>query len=85
MNLNILQISGRKSLIIDKRYAYLLKMTSVQPLVALMREKGVNLLVGPSDVPGEGWYLDIDGNFRNAWSHGEKTGNVAKNPQDLFD
>ena len=66
-------------------FAYLLRATSARPLVALMSEKGVNLLVGPLDTTnGEGWYLDVHGNFGNPWSHGEKTGNVFTNPRRLF-
>lgn len=49
----------------------LLNNRSVPLLLGLMKDKGVDKLVGPND-----WYLEVSGNFRNKYSKGIKEGNV---------
>ena len=59
-----------------------LKGTSVDPLIALMREHHVDRL----ECPSRNWFLDVEGNFRNPASQELKEGRVTdlSNPGRVF-
>ena len=59
----------------------LLQAGSVEPLLALMRERNVELLTGEG-----AWSLDVNGDFVNRTSPSVKAGNLSElsQPGDLF-
>jgi hypothetical protein len=59
-----------------------LKGTSIDPLIALMREHGVDRL----EYPDRKWFLDVERNFRNPTSQDLKEGRVTdlSNPGSVF-
>jgi len=59
-----------------------LKGLSIDPLIALMQEHGVQRL----EYPSRNWFLDIEGNFRNPTSDELKEGKVTdlSNPGSVF-
>lgn len=78
------ELVNRGILIPDSSYAYLLRRQSVNPLIALMREKGVTRVVSND----QQWFLTSESEFHNPGScRGDpKQGRIEdlRNPGNVF-